>query len=430
MRNQTSALLGATLLALFPAGLTAQSVADLSSRIVIDGVAREYTPVEAIFRNTEVCGALSVAPCPEEEPADDSAWSALQDIEQIFVTWDAARLVVAVSGRVAGHALVLLLDYRAGGMREMSNLSRWRRALRFGPDLRPDALVAVRDGARVPELFLVEREEALHPVEPERYAGVATFEADAPGRALEISIPWSLLFPDVPRSINPDSLAPRTPQFELPLDASQQGLRLAALVVHAQEGFSAADVAPDPSQRLPLEARSLVVVDRAARVDWDANFERPPLYVDFGAAVQTQVAARFVPAAPSAATAPFAIVGLETFRADAPSTRTRVLFPEADIDLGFAFRVSEPAPAAVYVSAHIYSMRGERVADLVRDELRSCVAQPAPHGCFGAAARDRWDGRDRNGRPVPGGMYLLRVTAGLRPGIELVRAQRTIAVVD
>lgn len=411
----------------WPRWLGAQSAPDLSDRITIDGridLATEYAFVEAVFRTAEICDGLSVSPCPLEEPPDDSSWSALQDVEQIFVTWDAAGLFLAVSGRIASHALVLFIDHRSGGMHEASSLSRWRRALRFGPTLRPDAFVAVRDAARAPELFLVTRNEALQQVHLESYEAVATFEADAPGRALEIFIPWSVLFPGA--ASPPDSAAPGAARFELPYDARTQGLRLAAAVVHAQDGLAAADVAPDPSTRLPLEPRSAAVLDRAARVDWDADRDGR---VDFGAAVQTQAQARFVPDAPRAADARFEIVALETFRADRPSVGARTLFPEAAVDLGFRFRVSEPAPATVYVTASVYSMRGERIVELLRDAARSCDPQQAPY-CFGSASRDRWDGRDASGRAVPGGMYLLRVTAGLRPGIESTRAQRTIAVVD
>jgi hypothetical protein len=412
---------------LWPAWLGAQSEADLSGRIAIDGVIDlpgEYRFAEAVFRTAEICDGLAISPCPEEEPPGDSAWSALQDVEQIFVTWDASRLYLAVPGRIAGHALILFIDHRSGGMHEAANLSRWRRALRFGPDLRPDAFVAVRDGARAPELFLVTRNEALEQVHLERYEALASFEADAPGRALEISIPWSVLFPSAPPP--PHGTASPAPTFVLPADAAFQGLRLAALAVHAQDGLGAADAAPDPSMRLPLEPRTALVIDRAARVIWDADRDG---LVDFGAAVQTQSAARFVPEAPRAADGRFEIVALETFRAATPSTSARVLFPEAGVHLGFRFRVSESAPAVLYVTASIYSMRGERVVDLVRDAARSCDPRAAPY-CFGVAARDRWDGRDGNGGAVPGGMYLLRVSAGIRPGVDSARAQRTIAVVD
>ncbi len=430
MCRRTSAWAGAVLLATFPALAGAQSAASVAGRVAIDGDAHEYAAVEAVFRNAPVCNALSIAPCPEEEPDDDSAWSALQDIEQIYVTWDAQRLVLAARGRIAGHVLILALDYRAGGAREMANLTPWRRAVRFGPDLRPDAFVAVRDGARTPELFRVRREEALEPVPIDAYEGVASFAGEARGRALEISIPWSVLFPDAPLSMNPDSLGPSFPQFELPADARAQGLRLAAFVAHADEGLSVADVAPDASVAPDLDTRTPVVVDRAARVQWDADDVPPPHFVDFGVAVQTQAVARFVPEAPAPAPERFTLIDLATFRADAPQTTSRVLFPEADVALGWGFRVSEPAPATLYISARIYSMRGDLVAEVVRDEARACGSIAGPYGCFGNAARDRWDGRDRHGARVPGGMYLLRVTAGLRPGIESTRAQRTIAVVD
>ncbi|MFQ5601281.1 MAG: hypothetical protein ACE5G2_12110 [Candidatus Krumholzibacteriia bacterium] len=112
-----------------------------------------------------------------------------------------------------------------------------------------------------------------------------------------------------------------------------------------------------------------------------------------------------------------------------PASPTRLLLADAGRDLEFAFRVADPAPAVVYLTASVYSMRGERVADLVRDERRSARTLQEPFGRFGDPARDRWDGRDLAGQPVPGGMYVLRVSAGTSPGVTTSRQQRTIAVV-
>lgn len=412
------------------ASAAAQSAADLSPRVVVDGALGEYRAVEAAFHDAVVCEALGIVPCVDEEPADDSSWSSLQDIEQIVVTWDAERLIVGVAARIAGHALVVFLDHRSGGLVEASNLSAWRRALHFGPDLRPDAFVAVHDGARLPELYRVIGSEALEKIDPERYDGVATFEADAAGRALEIAIPWSVLFPNAPHALNPDSLAPAQPMFVLPADSSVQGLRLAAVVVHAADGWGAADVAPDASHAVALEPREPLRVDRAVHVDWDASGAGSPRFVDFGAAIQLQAAGRFVPEPPSSPVQRFALGDLQTFRSDRPETPSRALFPEADVDLGFTFEVSTAPAGPLFVTTSIYSMRGEHIADLVRDEARTCTPQPSPYGCFGAPASDRWDGRDRRGARVPGGMYVLRVTAGLRRGSVDAQVQRTIAVVD
>ncbi|UCE03940.1 MAG: hypothetical protein JSW67_07115 [Candidatus Latescibacterota bacterium] len=410
----------------------AQSAADLSQRMIVDALVDDYTPVETVFRNADVC--TLVAPpdscAAEEEPADDSAWSLLQDTTQIHVTWDAERLYLAANATISGHALLLLLDYTSEGLSAMSNLHAWRRALLFGPALRPDALVAVRDAARTPELWRVTGREALERVALDDYAGVANFAGEAAGRALEVAIPWRVLFPNAPRAVSPDTLAPETPMFVLPLDSSIRGLRLAAVVVHAQEGLGAADVAPDGRESPSLDPRVPTLADRAARVDWDAQGEGALRFVDFGVAVQTQSAPRFVSDAPGAPTPGVRIEEVFTFRADEPQVATRSTLPDVGIEVGFSFRLASPAPDVAYLTATVFSMRGEHVIDLYRDEPRSCRALPAPYGCYGDVARDRWNGHDARGLPLPGGVYLLQLSAGPSPGVVVSRASRTIAVVN
>jgi len=128
----------------------ARSAADLSTTLVVDGVLSGWDPLDAVFRT---CSTAVVDSCSaEEEPADDSAWSSRQELLQILVTWDAARLYVAVTGSLGGHALLVFLDHRSGGLEDMSSVESWRRALHFGPELRPDLVLALREGQAVPEL--------------------------------------------------------------------------------------------------------------------------------------------------------------------------------------------------------------------------------------------------------------------------------------
>jgi hypothetical protein len=407
-----------------------QSAADLSNRILVDARLDDFTPIEAVFRNADNC--KQVAP-PEscgadEEPADDSAWSTLQDVQQIFVTWDATRLYVGARGRIAHHALLLCLDFQPGGLASMSELRNWRHALDFGAEMQPDAFLAVQDGATLPELWRVVGAEAVEQVSLDDYDAVASFAGEFPGGALEAAIPWEVLFPGAPVAVDPDTLAPTVPMFVLPADAAAHGLRLAAAVVHAESGLSGADVAPDGSVRPPLDPRLRMTVDRAARVDWDAAGSGPLHFVDFGAAVQTQAAARFVGGAPGGPVVH--LEALRTFRAGSGEASTRLLSPDAGAVIAFGFDLASPVPAAVFVSARIVSLQGDLVRELYRDVSRTCETLPAPFGCFGDAERDRWDGRDANGRPVPGGVYVLQLRAGPSRGVESTRSQRTIAVVQ
>jgi hypothetical protein len=262
-------------------------------------------------------------------------------------------------------------------------------------------------------------------VATDAFAGAASFDAESEGRALEAALPWALLFPEAVLAIDPEPGAPTAPIFVLPAGASSRGLRLAAAVVDAGAGFGAIDVAPDPTSGVPEDRRRPTVVDRAAFVDWDAAKSGPPDFVDFGIAVQTQSAPRFLPTPPAAAQV-FQLTNLRTFAGGAPS---RLLVPDAGLDLAFAFDIEPPTADVVYLSASVYSLRGDRVAELYRDAPRSAGPPGPPFGSFGDAVRDRWDGRDAEGRPVPGGVYVLHVAAGTAPGAPTANERRGITVV-
>ena len=412
----------------------AQSAADLGGRLAVDGSTLDFTPVEAVFRNADVCPHLAPAEScrADEERADDSAWSRLQDVRQVHVTWDAHDLYLGVDATLGGHALLLLLDFRPGGLTGMSDLLHWRRALGFGNEFQPDAFLAVRDAERLPELWIVEGSEGLRRVSPADYRAVATFDADAPGRSLEAAVPWQVLFPDAPLGLDPEPGAPGEPLFVLPESASRSGLRLAAVVVHAEAGLSGPDVAPDNTAGMPQDPRTPAVIDRVARVAWDESGGGPPHFVDFGAAVQTQRAARFLPGAPRRPVPPLLLEEIVTRAAGGPCGAprdSRLLLADAGCRLEFAFRIAEPAPPVVYVSASIFSLQGERVLDLYRDRARTRTSGVQGLDAFFDPTLDRWDGKDATGRPVPGGIYVLRISAGASPGGGAERRQRAITVV-
>jgi hypothetical protein len=391
----------------------------------VDGDVREWTASEAAFRNADICQSLSLSCTTDEEPSGDSVGSALSDLCQLRVTWDARNLYIAAEATLGRQALLVFLDWQPGGLLRTSQLDGWRRGLEFGPDIRPDGFLAVRDAQTVPELWRATDEERAARVPRDEYSAAASFNAEASGRALEAAIPWTLLFPDAPRALDPEAGAPVESLFVLPLPSSQSGLRVAAAVVHAEDGFSSFDIAPDGSSPLPFDAQSVVAIERAVRVDWDAQRAAIPRFVDFGAALQTQSAARFVPDAP----APASTLQLTNLRTFAGGRSTRLVLADAGLDLGFAFDVELPGPSTLYLSAAVYTLRGERVRQLFRDTPRSPSAVPAPLGPYGDATLDRWDGRDDAGRPAPGAIYLLRVVAGPAPGVETSAVRRAVTVV-
>jgi len=175
-------------------------------------------------------------------------------------------------------------------------------------------------------------------------------------------------------------------------------------------------VAIDPAQPL--------LVDRCVHVVWDAASTGAPHFVDFGVGLQNQVAARFEPLP-----APPTYLKLLNLRSFANQTPTRLVLADAGMDLSFTFDV-EPANASViFVSASIVSQRGQHVRDLYRDAQRSAGVRPPPFAPFSDPNLDRWDGRDDGGHPVTGGIYVLRLEAGLSPGSADVEVRRAVSVV-
>jgi hypothetical protein len=278
-------------------------------------------------------------------------------------------------------------------------------------------------------LWRVRAVQDLERLDPDAFEAAMSFQLEAAGRALEVAIPWSTLFPEAPQQINPDSLAPTHPMFVLPPDAAAQGLRLQAVVVHAADGLGAADVAPDASHPLPPSARDAVVLDRAVHVQWRATPAATD-FVAFGAAVQTQTSPRFVPDSTRTGVAPLRFRQFETVDLHGASNQpTRLLLADAGHEIGIVFDFEDATLERVYVSASIYSMRGERMQVLYENSLRQSATSMPPWGRFSIPSEDRWKGDGRLGTSVDAGMYLLRVTAGLAPGVVSVREQRTIVVV-
>ena len=400
----------------------AQSAADLSARLVIDGDLRDFTARESVFRDSALCAQLLPPPvCPQpEERADDSSAGTTRELRQLFVTWDARALYLGVEASLDGMALLAVIDVRGGGLTDLVSLPVWRRGVRFGDAVRPDFLIACSDDSRSVELWRASGSAAVERVEAGAFTAAARF-GDR-GRGVEIAIPWSVVFPGAPLALDPEPGAPPGPMFVLPQDASRAGLRFAALVTDTRDGFGAFDVAPDPREGVALDPRSPVDIDRAARIAWDENVTAAaPAFVDFAAAVQTQSAARFVPEAPAGAI-PLSVRELQTFDTGRPSA---LLLGDAGRVLEFRFAVGPPDPVQLYVTARVLSLRGERVRELYRDSRRTAGGD----GTFVDRALDVWDGRDGHGRPVPGGVYVLQLRAASSPGGNDTVLQHAITVV-
>ncbi len=89
-------------------------------------------------------------------------------------------------------------------------------------------------------------------------------------------------------------------------------------------------------------------------------------------------------------------------------------------------RKDEPVDGAVFVSARVYSISGELVRLLYKDRTYETPSVFLPGGTGNGGS---WDGTDRRGEIVPGGIYIIEVDWGPAPGARTGSTRKAIVVV-
>ncbi len=171
------------LIALHPATALATTAASLSGRIHLDGRLDDYAADEWILDATSAF--------PEHD--DDSRWGNDNDVSRVAITWDDARLYLAVDFTAAATGVMVMIGSGPGGIASLDATGDFRRAidLPFAPNLlllatpTSDPLAARAD---VTHAFgLVDR--ATLPAVVSSSAGAAGFEAWIPWTLLDVSRP-------------------------------------------------------------------------------------------------------------------------------------------------------------------------------------------------------------------------------------------------
>ncbi|RLC49075.1 MAG: hypothetical protein DRZ79_06460, partial [Candidatus Cloacimonadota bacterium] len=130
----------------------AETSADLSSRIVIDGNSSDFTQDENIL--VDSLGNLLELP-------NDSRWGEYNDVRQIKVTWDENNLYVAVDACSWDNNVMLFLDiYDDYGVWDMQELNTWKRAFKFY-NLNPDFFLATWDTNNNPQFWKMREGSSL-----------------------------------------------------------------------------------------------------------------------------------------------------------------------------------------------------------------------------------------------------------------------------
>lgn len=377
-------------LAVAPPPAAAVTRLDLSDRFEIDGLTREWAADESLLQTND---SDPTNPVPEES-ISDSKWGFNNDVRQIRLTWDARFLYVGVDAIIWDNNVILLMDFKPGGMQEMTGLNSWRRNFVF-QGIQPDLFLATWDRNTLPQVWSVESSNNVTQKDATSFATVATFSQGTDGRAMEAAIPWTFLLGDdaelVYSSAHGDSV------YELPGDISE--IRLVAVVTAGPDGTGGPDSAPDNSRGHDNSSTTQVTIDNWVTVPFDLTRPgggAPDGVPDFNANVRERVSFRVRPPVRS----------LRQEIGDIVIARP-LISPEQGGELEFRVELTPEAPPeedfrVATLTSEIYDLRGEKVRTLYRLDARSASDPLDP-------AMDRWDGRDDGGRLVPGGIYVLRV---------------------
>ena len=367
-----SSILVLLLVAFYPNQVSATTAQDLSTRIVIDGDASDFD-----FDEWIIDGSTTFV----EKPGD-SRWGLDNDVRAVALTWDEARLYVAVSAVTANSTLMLFFDTGCGGVNDLKTAGLFRRNIEFGGII-PNLLVA-RDG-----LGRVDCNSPFDLYDPDRYESVR-----ASSGVLELAIPWELVGDFV---VDDQGVV-------VPASGRLLGV---VVVVTGGVGTGAGDAAPDPSVVLENDSTRVAILNNYLRIPLDANGDGR---LDVGVSPR--------------AVATAAIASTEQTRQRLPvhvTIEEKVFSPEAGETL--RFRVSLDPPdygLPVFLTARVYSSNGHLVRNLF-DNLQV--------GLSSGSFPDEWDGRDNHGGIVPGGVYILAVSGGPAAGRTKDTVKASFAVI-
>jgi hypothetical protein len=311
---------------------------------------------------------------PLPETTSDSRWGSDNDVGRVAVTWDDGFLYIGIECVTLDSELMVLLDHTGGGIADMRSLGELRRNVTFyafAPDL---WLRAHPQSERVEGLRLPHGH-----IDQGAFGSRFTQETFA-GGALEVAIPWDLVEP-------------------------ADGVVSLLAAITGDVGTGAGDAAPDPSAILGTARGARADLDRVVRLEVDADGDGSP-----DAGVSPRVMATVSGTKPAVDDLSLAI-----------DLDVRSFAPDEGESVAFTLRLEGGGEGAVFASAQVFSVSGELVRVLFRDERQV-------FGRFLSPTSAAWDGRDDSGNVVAGGVYLINVTWGVARGTRTGGATVSVAV--
>ncbi len=416
---------------LLPSPLGATTARDMGQRIVIDGATSDWAADERIF------GYNATLKLPEE-PIDDSKWGVNNDVTQVLVTWDADSLYLAGEAKIWGNNLVIWVDAIPGqGLTTMSGLNSWSRNFSFDVsdaahdnDFAPDLFGATWDNNPTPHLVIANGGTQVtdQQVGSGPFSAASTFSQDRDGRAMEMAIPWKVVFANDPETRDSVvTVGGRTDTLRW-FPPGQRRLKLCAAITAGGDNTGGPDSAPDNTRGHTSDGSAFVYIDNFAEIALDLKDDvgpgrgAPDGFPDWGVSPTDRLEpGRFrfrfpVPIVPVR----FGLAELEFSRpAFAPDRGERLDFR---FDITPRLGPNDPE-RTMDLTANVFDMRGRFVRNLYISNQRR-VSAGCP-GCYVAPALDTWDGRDASGQIVPPGVYVVRLV--IEPNLS--RQTRAVVVV-
>jgi hypothetical protein len=327
---------------------------DLSGRITIDGYSADFTADENVLKDT--LGNLLESPT-------DSYWGENNDVRQLKATWDEEFLYIAVDACSWGNNVMLMIDiFEDYGIEDMSEMNAWQRSFKFY-NWNPDFFFGTWDTNSDPQFWKVTEGLMHEVVEVTGMEDAATFDTGNLDRSMEVKVPWDSLYYSDERNMldNPN-------------------IRICSFITAGSDYTSGPDAAPDNLGGMANDSGQLVVIDNYAEILIDDDFDGLP---DIGVEPNKRIIFLKRP--------PFKSL---------PLSITEVIFESGKT---FATSMDEKVTFVLNTNrqsqfkCEVYDLNGKYIDDADPDLV---VDQ-----------KWDWDGRKKNGKFVPFGIYILRFVA-------------------
>jgi len=330
----------------------ATTKADLSDRIIIDGVSDDFTSDEKIL--------IDSSENLLESPLD-SYWGEYNDVKQIKATWDELYLYLAVDACSWDNNVLLFIDIdNSYGIENMSQLNAWARAFKFY-NINPDFFIGTWDTNDTPQFWKVQeggsmQVQQIATSDTLSTITAASFNTGNLNGGMEIRIPWET--------------------FNT-VDNSVETIKLLSVITTKNDYTSGPDSAPDNLGGMANDSGQMVILDNYAEILIDEDGNGP----DIGVSPQERTIFYKEPPFESI---PLLIQNIifQDGRTFAPSLSEEIFFSlETNRNLEF--------------SVKIFDLNGKFIN--FADQLESLSW--------------KWDGSSSSGNLVPFGIYILHFMA-------------------